>query len=49
MIGVVPNAYAKFQGNSINNESGKNAWCEGGLCCQTAIKLDDSLAMCMFV
>ena len=32
MLGVVPNAYAKFQKNSINNESGKNTWYEGCLC-----------------
>ena len=32
MPGVVPNAFAKFQKNSINNESGKNTWYEGGLC-----------------
>ena len=32
MPGVVPNAYAKFQKNSINNEYRQNAWAEGGLC-----------------
>ena len=31
MTGVVPNAYAKFQKNSINNESDEKARREGGL------------------
>ena len=44
MLGVVPNAFAKFQKNSINIESGKNTRAEAGLCPILPINLSEDRA-----